>query len=40
MTLTDLLAALDSGERIPSDSPLHAVMHETSQEGRCGSPAS
>lgn len=32
MTLTDLLAALDAGERIPAGSPLHAVMHETSQE--------
>ncbi|WP_193103914.1 DapH/DapD/GlmU-related protein [Brachybacterium sp. FME24] len=32
MTLTDLLVALDSGETIPANSPLHAVMHETSQE--------
>ena len=32
MTLTDLLDALDSGETIPAGSPLHAVMHETSQE--------
>lgn len=31
MTLTDLLTALDAGETIPSGSPLHAVMHETSQ---------
>ena len=32
MTLIDLLAALDAGETIPAGSPLHAVMHETSQE--------
>ncbi|APX32139.1 acetyltransferase [Brachybacterium sp. P6-10-X1] len=32
MTLADLLAALNTGERIPSDSPLHTVMHEASQE--------
>ncbi|MGP5076553.1 DapH/DapD/GlmU-related protein [Brachybacterium alimentarium] len=32
MILTDLLDALDSGETIPAGSPLHAVMHETSQE--------
>ncbi|MDN6399827.1 MAG: sugar O-acetyltransferase [Brachybacterium sp.] len=32
MTFTDLLAALDSGESIPASSPLHAVMHEASQE--------
>lgn len=32
MTLADLLSALDSGETIPANSPLHAVMHETSQE--------
>lgn len=32
MTLDDLLAALDAGETIPANSPLHAAMHETSQE--------
>lgn len=32
MALTDLLEALDSGERILANSPLHEVMHETSQE--------
>lgn len=32
MTLTDLLDALDSGQTIPANSPLHTVMHETSQE--------
>ena len=32
MTFTDLLAALDSGETIPAGSPLHLVMHESSQE--------
>ena len=32
MTLTDLLDALDSGQAIPANSPLHAVMHATSQE--------
>lgn len=32
MTLSTLLAALDAGERIPADSPLHSVMHETAQE--------
>ena len=32
MTLADLLSALDSGETVPANSPLHAVMHETSQE--------
>ncbi|MGO2719913.1 MAG: DapH/DapD/GlmU-related protein [Brachybacterium tyrofermentans] len=32
MTLTDLLDALDAGETIPAGSPLHVVMHETSQE--------
>ncbi|SLN02787.1 Galactoside O-acetyltransferase [Corynebacterium xerosis] len=32
MTLTDLLDALDAGETIPAGSPLHEVMHETSQE--------
>ena len=32
MSLADLLDALNSGEPIRSDSPLHAVMHETSQE--------
>ncbi|WP_144721833.1 DapH/DapD/GlmU-related protein [Agrococcus jejuensis] len=31
-TLDDLLAALDAGETIPGGSPLHAVMHATSQE--------
>lgn len=30
--LADLLAALDAGERIPGNSPLHAAMHATSQE--------
>lgn len=32
MNLTDLLALLDSGQRIPGGSPGHEVMHETSQE--------
>lgn len=32
MDLKELLAALDAGERITGDSPLHAVMHRTSQE--------
>jgi len=32
VTLTDLLDALDAGETIPAGSPLHVVMHETSQE--------
>lgn len=32
MTLTDLLDALDSGQAIPANSPLHVVMHATSQE--------
>ncbi|WP_413542651.1 sugar O-acetyltransferase [Citricoccus nitrophenolicus] len=32
MELKDLLTALDAGERITGDSPLHAVMHRTSQE--------
>ena len=32
MTFTDLLGALDAGETITANSPLHAVMHETSQE--------
>ena len=31
-TLADLLAALDAGETIVGGSPLHAVMHSTSQE--------
>ena len=31
-TLADLLAALDAGETIAGGSPLHAVMHSTSQE--------
>lgn len=31
-TLTDLLALLDSGVRIPGGSPAHLVMHATSQE--------
>lgn len=31
MTLEDLLAELDAGHTITGDSPLHAVMHETSQ---------
>lgn len=31
-TLDDLLTALDAGETIPGGSPLHAVMHATSQE--------
>lgn len=30
-TLSDLLAALNAGDTIAGDSPLHAVMHETSQ---------
>lgn len=30
--LHDLLAALDAGTTITGDSPLHRVMHETSQE--------
>lgn len=32
MELEDLLAALDAGERITGDSPLHEVMHRASQE--------
>lgn len=32
MTLTELLEALDAGERIEGGSPLHEVMHRTSQE--------
>ncbi len=32
MELDDLLAALNAGETITGDSPLHAVMHRTSQE--------
>lgn len=32
MTLLDLLTALDAGETITGGSPLHAVMHQTSQE--------
>ena len=32
MNLNDLLAALDAGETITGNSPLHHVMHETSQE--------
>lgn len=32
MELEDLLAALDAGERITGNSPLHEVMHRTSQE--------
>lgn len=32
MTLTDLLDALGAGETIPANSPLHVVMHATSQE--------
>jgi acetyltransferase-like isoleucine patch superfamily enzyme len=31
MKLHDLLAELDAGHTITGDSPLHAVMHETSQ---------
>ena len=31
-TLTHLLAALDAGETIVGGSPLHAIMHSTSQE--------
>lgn len=31
MKLDDLLAELDAGRTITGDSPLHAVMHETSQ---------
>ena len=32
MTLDDLLADLDAGRTITADSPLHAVMHEVSQQ--------
>ncbi|MEW1980495.1 DapH/DapD/GlmU-related protein [Citricoccus sp. NPDC079358] len=32
MELEDLLAALNAGETITGDSPLHEVMHRTSQE--------
>ena len=32
MDLDDLLAELDAGRTIPGGSPLHAVMHRTSQE--------
>lgn len=32
MELNDLLAALNAGETITGDSPLHAVMHKMSQE--------
>lgn len=32
LALDDLLAALNAGEVIPGGSPLHGVMHETSQE--------
>lgn len=32
MELNDLLAALNAGKTITGDSPLHAVMHKTSQE--------
>jgi acetyltransferase-like isoleucine patch superfamily enzyme len=32
MDLTDLLRALNDGDTIPGGSPLHAVMHEASQE--------
>ncbi|MHA7145077.1 DapH/DapD/GlmU-related protein [Arthrobacter sp. TmT3-37] len=32
MTLDDLLIELNAGRTIPGDSPLHAVMHRTSQE--------
>lgn len=32
MTLEDLLAELDAGRTITGDSPLHAVMHATSQQ--------
>lgn len=32
VTLTELLEALDAGERIEGGSPLHEVMHRTSQE--------
>ena len=32
MTLDDLLADLDAGRTITGDSPLHAVMHEVSQQ--------
>src|SRR5699024_11984581 len=30
--LDDLLAALDAGQTIPGDSPLHEVMHRVSQD--------
>lgn len=32
MELDDLLAALDAGETITGDSPLHEVMHAVSQD--------
>jgi len=32
MELKDLLAELNAGRSITGDSPLHAVMHRTSQE--------
>lgn len=32
MTLDDLLEALNAGQIIRGDSPLHEVMHQTSQE--------
>lgn len=32
MTLDDLLEALNSGQTITGESPLHQVMHQTSQE--------
>jgi len=32
MTLTELLAALNAGSTITGNSPLHRVMHDTSQE--------
>lgn len=32
MKLDDLLTSLNSGQTITGDSPLHAVMHQTSQE--------
>jgi len=32
MELADLLRALNAGETITGDSPLHEVMHQTSQD--------
>ena len=35
MDTADLLKALDAGETITGGSPLHEVMHRTSQEALC-----